>query len=186
MSSNQMGAAPHKAGCWGRNGLFSNSANTVKSMRRNSSTVRWVDKAYFVIFAAALTLGWQTSARADDQDIIDFRQLIMKQLDAEAAALGMMASGQIPPDSLALEAKSVANGAKAALKAFEPRVPGGEAKPEVWSQWDDFSKRLQAFARDSEEMAKVAESGNLAKVTELMVTALPCKQCHDVYRNKKK
>jgi hypothetical protein len=48
----------------------------------------------------------------------------MKQLDAETAAFGMMVSGQIPADSLALEAKSIANAAKAALKAFEPKAPG--------------------------------------------------------------
>jgi len=128
----------------------------------------------------------QLTAHAEDQDVIDYRQLIMKQLDAESAALGMMAAGQIPPDSMALEARSIANAAKAALKAFEPKVLGGEAKPEVWSKWDDFSKRMEMFARGTEEMAKVADSGNVSKVTELMVTALPCKECHDVYRNKKK
>jgi hypothetical protein len=35
-------------------------------------------------------------------------------------------------------------------------------------------------------MAKVSDTGNVARVTELMVDALPCKQCHDLYRNKKK
>jgi cytochrome c556 len=140
----------------------------------------------FVLLVAMLTIVYQQAGYADDQDVIDYRQLIMKQLDAESQALGMMVSGQIPPDSLALEAKSIANAAKAAVKAFEPKVPGGEAKPEVWAHWEDFSKRMQAFARDSDEMAKVAESGIVAKVTELMITALPCKECHDTYRNKKK
>ena len=123
---------------------------------------------------------------SDDEDVVTYRELIMKQLDAEAAALGMMVSGQIPADALSLEAKSVANAAQAALKAFEPRVPGGEAKPEVWAKWPDFQKRMQDFAKKSAEMAKVSESGNVATVTELMVDALPCKECHDIYRNKKK
>jgi hypothetical protein len=34
-------------------------------------------------------------------------------------------------------------------------------------------------------MPKVAETGNVAKVTEFMITARPCKECHDTYRNKK-
>ena len=123
---------------------------------------------------------------SDDQDVITYRQLIMKQLDAEAAALGMMASAQIPADALSLEARSVANAAQAALKAFEPKVPGGEAKPDVWAKWPDFQKRMQDFAKKSAEMAKVSESGNVPAVTELMVDALPCKECHDIYRNKKK
>ena len=130
-------------------------------------------------------LGFQQAAHAEDQDTIDYRQLIMKELDAESAALGMIASGQIPPDSLTLQARAIANSAKSALKAFEPKVPGGEAKPEVWAKWDDFSKRMQTFAQKTEEMAKVSESGNVQKVTELMIDALPCKACHDVYRQKK-
>jgi cytochrome c556 len=139
-----------------------------------------------VLLVAILTLGFQQTAHADDQDVIDYRELIMKELDAEAAALGMIVSGQVPPDALALQARAVASSAKSALKAFEPKVPGGEAKPEVWSKWDDFSKRMQTFAQKSEEMAKVSEGGNVQAVTELMIDALPCKGCHDIYRTKKK
>lgn len=134
---------------------------------------------------AILMLGSQQAAHADDQDAIDYRELIMKELDAEAAALGMIVSGQVPPDSLSLQAKAIANSAKSALKAFEPKVLGGEAKPDVWSKWDDFAKRMQTFAQKSEEMAKVSESGNVAAVAELTIAALPCKSCHDVYRTKK-
>jgi cytochrome c556 len=139
-----------------------------------------------VLFLAIVMLGLQQAAHAENQDAIDYRELIMKELDAEAAALGMIVSGQVPPDALSPQAKAIANSAKSALKAFEPKVPGGEAKPDVWSKWDDFAKRMQAFAQKSEEMAKVSESGNVAAVTELMEAALPCKGCHDVYRVKKK
>src|SRR5580658_11143977 len=119
-----------------------------------------------------LALGPVQTAVADDDDIISYRQLIMKELDAESGALGMIVSGQIPPDSLALQAKAIADSAKSALKAFEPKVPGGEAKPEVWSKWADFSQRMQVFAKKADEMAKVSESGNVAAVTELMIDAL--------------
>jgi cytochrome c556 len=148
---------------------------------RNLSVARAVGS---LLLPIAL-LGFQPTAYADDQDAIDYRELIMKQLDAEAAALGMIASGQVPPDSLSLQAKALASSANSALKAFVPKVPGGEAKPEVWAKWDDFSKRMQSFAQKAEEMAKVSESGNVQKVTELMIDAMPCKACHDVYRQKK-
>jgi cytochrome c556 len=124
-------------------------------------------------------------ALADDDDAITYRQLIMKELDAESAALGMMVSGQIPPDALGTQSRALAFSAKAALKAFEPKVPGGEAKPDVWAKWDDFSKRMQTFVQKSDEMAKVAEGGNLSLFAEKMTDALTCKQCHDNYRNKK-
>jgi cytochrome c556 len=138
------------------------------------------------LLSAVLSLACLQVAVADDEDVITYRQLIMKQLDSESAALGMIVSGQIPPDSLALQAKATANSARSALKAFEPKVLGGESKPEVWSKWADFSKRMEVFAKNTAEMAKVSETGNVAKVTELMIDALPCKECHDLYRTKKK
>ena len=143
-------------------------------------------KAVGALLLTFFCLGLQQAAHAENQDTIDYREAIMKQLDAEAAAIGMIVSGQVPADSLALQAKAFANSAKSALKAFEPRVPGGEAKPEVWTKWDDFSKRMQAFAQKSEEMAKVSESGDVQRVTELVTDAMPCKACHKVYRNEKK
>jgi cytochrome c556 len=144
-----------------------------------------VHRNFAVSLSLFLTVGSVQIARADDQDAVSYRQLIMKELDAESAALGMIVSGQVPPDALSLQAKAIANSAKSALKAFEPKVPGGSAKPEVWSKWDDFSKRMQTFAQKSEEMAKVSEGGNVQAVTELMIAALPCKDCHDTYRTKK-
>ncbi len=125
------------------------------------------------------------AVRADDQDIITFRELIMKEMDAEAAAIGMMLAGQIPPDSLTLQCKAVAASAKSALEAFKPKVPGGEAKPEVWSKWDDFAKHMKAFEAAADDMAKASEGNNVNAVAERVIAALPCKDCHDSYRNKK-
>jgi cytochrome c556 len=142
-----------------------------------------------ILLLALLSGAAQQSARAQDsdpQDVITYRELIMKELEAEAAALGLMVAGQIPPDNLTLQAKAAATSARSALKAFEPKVPGGEAKPEVWANWADFAKRMQALAQGAEEMAKASEGNNLQAVSGLIVTALPCKECHDTYRNKKK
>jgi cytochrome c556 len=138
-----------------------------------------------VLLSLALLLAPQRAIWADDQDVVTYRELIMKQLDAEAAALGMIVSGLIPPDGLTLQARAIAASARSALKAFEPRNPGGEARPEVWAKWDDFSKRMQTFAQNAEAMAKASEGNNVQAVSELIVSALPCKECHDVYRTKK-
>ncbi len=123
--------------------------------------------------------------RADDQDVITYREQIMKELDAEGAAIGMVLSGQIPPNSLTLQARALAASAKSALKAFEPKVAGGEAKPEVWTHWDDFARRMKAFEQAADEMAKASEGNNISAVADHVIAALPCKECHDVYRKKK-
>jgi len=138
------------------------------------------------VVAGALILVAQSTAMADEDDAITYRQLIMKEMDAESSALGMIVSGQIPPDALASQTKALALSAKAALKAFEPKVPGGDAKPEVWSKWDDFSKRMQALVQNTDELTKTAEGGNLSVFAEKMTDALTCKQCHETYRVKKK
>src|SRR3974390_664663 len=145
-----------------------------------------VSKAVGAWLLPLLLPGLPQAAHAENQDTIDYREAIMKQLDAEAAAIGLIVSGQVPADSLSLEAKALALSAKSALKAFEPKVPGGESKPEVWTKWDDFSKRMQTFGQKSEEMAKVSETGDVQRVTEMVTDAMPCKSCHEVYRNKKK
>ena len=149
-------------------------------MTQSSSSAR------VALLSAVLALVCYPLALADDHDVIIFRQLIMRQLNAEAAALGMIVSSQIPPDTLALQTRAIAASARAAVKAFEPKVPGGASKPEVWTKWADFAKRIELFATKSEEMAKASESGNVAVVMGLLVDALPCKQCHDLYRIKSK
>jgi len=137
----------------------------------------------FAVAAALVVL--PAIAHADDKDVIDYRANLMKALDAHTAALGMMVSTQIEATDLIAHTDAIALNAKAALKAFEPKVLGGESKPEVWAQWADFSKRMNEFAQKTEELAKSAKTGGVPVVMEQMVDALTCKGCHDTYRNKK-
>lgn len=138
-------------------------------------------------FAVAVVMAMSAPivARADDKDVIDYRQNIMKALDSQTAAIGMIVSTQIPEDNLVQHAEAIAMIAKQVKKSFEAKVPGGEAKPEVWAQWADFSKKVDEFVAGTEQMAKNAKTGGIPVVTEQMVTALTCKGCHDVYRSKK-
>ena len=46
-------------------------------------------------------------------------------------------------------------------------------------------RRMEDFARNSEAMAAVGARGDVTAVTGMLVDALPCKQCHDVYRTPK-
>ncbi len=71
-------------------------------------------------------------------------------------------------------------------KSFEPKVQGGESKPQVWSAWADFAKRMNEFAKKTQQLAKTGkDAGKEAAIGE-MVDALTCKQCHDDYRQEKK
>ena len=114
------------------------------------------------------------------------RQFIMEQLDKDGELLGNIAAGIEPPEKLSAVTRSIANGARDAVDSFRPVLPGGRSKAEVWSNHADFMQRMETFARNADAMAKAGETGDMAAVTALMVTAMPCKQCHDVYRAPKK
>jgi len=138
--------------------------------------LKWLYLAAFALTALV------TTAAVDDKAAIDYRQHIMSTLNEQAGALGEILSTAIPDDNVAAHLDAIALTASTALKAFEPKAVGGEAKPEVWSNWADFSKRMNEFAAMTAKMAKTAhEEGNDAALAQV-VDALSCKGCHEVYR----
>lgn len=122
---------------------------------------------------------------ADDKDI-EYRQHVMTTLNEQAAELGMILSTAIPNDNTTSHIDALALTASISLKAFEPKVPGGEAKPEVWSNWPDFQKRMKDFSAKTAEMSKAAHEQGPDQALEMVVGALSCKSCHDAYRAEKK
>jgi cytochrome c556 len=136
--------------------------------------------------AVAVVMALPVVAQASDPtDVIDYRKHIMKTLAAETASLNMILQGKIPVDNFALHAETLAHTAATALIAFEPEVEGGEAKPEVWTNYADFTKKMNDFAAGTAALAKAARSGGVEAAKPLVQTALTCKGCHDTYREKK-
>lgn len=126
------------------------------------------------------------AALADDKDIIEYREHVMNTLNEQAGALGQILSGAVPDDNVIAHLDALSLTASTALKAFTPKALGGEAKPDVWANWPDFSKRMNEFAKKTAEMAKKAhEQGKEAGLADV-VDALSCKGCHDTYRKEQK
>ena len=139
----------------------------------------------FAIVAAMAMSAMPLVARADDKDVIDYRENIMKSLDAQTAMLGMMASTQVEPVDLISTTRSLALIAKQAQHSFDAKVLGGEAKPEIWANYADFKQKMDDFVVKTAEMEQDAKTGGLPVVMEKMVDVLTCKGCHDAYRAKK-
>lgn len=136
--------------------------------------------------ALGVTLLLPLMGHADDKDVVEYRQRIMKSLQEQTAAFGQILSGAGPTENTQAHMDALALSASLALKAFEAKVPGGEAKADVWSNWPDFAKRMQDFADKTAHMAKTGrEQGTDAAVMEVL-DALSCKSCHDLYRDEKK
>jgi len=144
---------------------------------------RFLQIAAGLAFATAATL---PAYAADPTDVIDYRKHVMKTIGAQAAAMAMTLQGKAPAENFALHVQALANAASQALVAFEPNVPGGESKPEVWAKWDDFSKKMKELEANTAELAKLAASGGAAAAGPKLQSALTCKGCHDTYREQKK
>jgi cytochrome c556 len=126
-----------------------------------------------------------TMAAPTDKEVVEYREHIMNTLNEQAGALGEILSNAIPDDNVISHLDAIALTASTALKAFQPKVQGGEAKPDVWANWPDFSKRMTEFARKTAEMAKMGhDQGKDAALSEVL-DALSCKSCHDTYRKEK-
>ncbi len=137
-----------------------------------------------LIYASASIAG-AAPDKAQNDGLIFARQQAMSDLADQSKKLGNIVAGLAPASELAATTRAIADGAKDALDSFRPQIPGGQEKPEVWTNNADFMQRMEAFARNAEAMAKAGETGNVAAVTEKMIDAMPCKQCHDVYRKPK-
>lgn len=120
---------------------------------------------------------------ADDRDVLEYRRHLMITLNEQSAALGMVLSGTITGDAAA-HLEAIALTASYATKAFANPVQGNEARPEIWTKWADFSRRMDEFARKTAIAAKTAREKGPASVNVL--DALACKACHDLYRDETK
>lgn len=138
-------------------------------------------RAALVLLGVVLPL----STFADDQDVKDYRSHVMKSMGEEVAALNQIVAGKAPAADVAAHAEVLRITAGLAKVAFTEKVPGGQSKPEVWSKWDDFAKRLDEMVASTADLAKTAKAGGVAAVTPKL-NALNCKGCHDQYMVPKK
>ena len=119
---------------------------------------------------------------ASEPDAVSYRRHIMKTLGEQAAALGQVLQQNSPAENAALHARTIAITAKTAVKAFEPHVPGGEAKEDIWRRWDDFAARLNALSVNAETLAEIGERDGLPAMQAKVMDVLNCKSCHDAYK----
>jgi cytochrome c556 len=109
----------------------------------------------------------------------------MKSMGEEVAALDQIAAGKASAADVAVHADVLRITAGLAKVAFKEKVAGGQSKPEVWTRWDDFSKRLDEMVAATTDLAKTAKQGGVTAVTPKL-NALSCKGCHDEYMVQKK
>jgi cytochrome c556 len=126
-------------------------------------------------------LGTPTAILADADDTVDYRRHIMKTMDEQLAAIEMILEHRAPADNFDTHVQILAITTSTALKAFEPKVPGGRAKPAIWDHWADFAKRMNELAANIADLSKTPGThGNTAQLN-VNQAMRACKSCHDTY-----
>jgi cytochrome c556 len=129
-------------------------------------------------------------AQADDQDVMNYRKQVMQTMTEQNGAMQLTVQGKVPNDQFVSHVKALHLASTQALKAFEPKVVGdgstGSAKPEVWANWADFSKRMNEQVAKLAALEKAAVEGGVAKAGPMIQTSLDCRGCHETYRVPKK
>jgi cytochrome c556 len=139
-------------------------------------------RAAAAIVLAVATLPSYAVSAASESDAVTYRRHVMKTMSEQAAALGLVLQNRGPAENAASHARTIALTAASAVKAFEAKAPGGEAKADIWRTWPDFEKRLKTLSTGANELAVVAERDGLAAVQAKVMTVLKdCKSCHDAY-----
>ena len=131
-----------------------------------------------------MALGWAlvSAAHAAGPDDVDYRQNVMKTLGAQVLGLEMVLQGRAPAQHLNHHLDALEVAAAQIPSAFEPPAEGGNTKPSVWVDWEDFAARAREQAERLRALREDAASGDVAAAD--IHDALLCTQCHDTYRHR--
>ena len=124
----------------------------------------------------------ETEIEATDPIVIAHKDL-MKSFGGAAKALGGMASGETAFDAAAAEAAKakLVSGAADIPVVFEKpgSDPASEAKPEIWTNWDDFVLKAKALGDAASALDATSAEGIK---TGMGAIGGACKACHSDYR----
>lgn len=115
--------------------------------------------------------------------VVIAQQDLMKSFGGAAKALGGMASGEVAFDATAAataKATLVAGSADIHVK-FEKagNDPASAAKPEIWTNWDDFVAKATALNTAATALDVASAEGIKAGMGAV---GGACKDCHTTYR----
>ena len=141
-----------------------------------------------VVGLCVLASTWATAADKPEY-AVEYRQGVMNALAWNVGPMGKMVKGEIDFDStrFAFLADRLAVLVPMALEGFTPATAAvkSHAKAELWQHQDDFKKRIEQLQGASAELAKVAKTGDEAKMRVTFGdTVKMCKGCHDEYQEK--
>ncbi|MDG4554056.1 MAG: cytochrome c [Candidatus Competibacter sp.] len=140
-----------------------------------------------------LGLGFLTVASAADpkpEDAVRYRQSVYTVIGWNFKPIGAMMKGEIPFDAAAVarHAQYVEMMSKTAIEGFPKgsgpdAVKNTEAKPEIWTDWNQFETKMTDFQQEAAKLVEVAKGGDQGAIkAQFGKTAETCKACHKEFR----
>lgn len=142
--------------------------------------MKYVTKAIFM--GVILSAGMALAGKSTDPDAMA-RQALMGTVGMNTKILGDMAGGKAEFDAAKAGAAKLAL-AEAAAKipaTYEPQGTDAEseAKPDIWTNWDDFLLKADALAKAATALDATTVEGVQAGMAGI---GGACKDCHTKYR----
>lgn len=147
-------------------------------------------------WAAILLLGFTAPAAAVDEpeNIIAYRQSVMKAMGGHAGAIAAVAKGQVSfVDDVAAHARGVNAMSQLITRLFPKGTDNLEyadtrALPDIWQDWPRFETAAKDLQRESAKLVEVAErGGDVAAIgAQLQNVGKACGSCHKPFRAEKK
>ena len=169
------------------------ASSSLRSVVDRSRSARFVRSTGAGLVAAGLALVAPLSAvaqgAANEQAVIEYRQLVMGAVGSNMGAIGGILKNQLAlPGAISNHAQQMADAAKLMGPAFKQKVTAGktDAKPEIWSDWAKFEKAIADYEQAASKLAAVAKGSDPA-ATGAAVKALgeSCGGCHESFRKPK-
>lgn len=139
-----------------------------------------------LLTAAAVLVGLSAAALAHadvENQAVAARMESMKAIGGAMKTLGGMAKGAVDFDAVAAQAAvdevAAQSGALPALFEAQETDPLSEAKPEIWTNWDDFVAKSNAL-NSAAEAITITDAASIGVAMQAIGGS--CKDCHSDYR----
>ena len=143
---------------------------------------------YSFMFTVMIVLPMPSTA-AEPQDIIKYRQAVMKSQGGHMGAAAQILKGKVAFNSdLEYHATALAASSTRLTKLFPKDSDFGEtrAKAEIWTKSAEFEKASKDAEKAAKAFLAAVKSNDQAAVTETFSDfAEACKGCHKKFREKK-
>lgn len=131
----------------------------------------------------AMIAGIAIAAVEATDPVVIAQKALMRSFGGAAKTLGGMAGGDVAFDAAAADAAKavlIAGAAQIATVFGKPgNDPASGAKPEIWTNWDDFAVKAKALGDGAAAMDATTAGGVQAGMGAI---GGACKGCHTAYR----